>query len=317
MVSEQQIQEAAHEIKQGGLVAFPTETVYGLGANALNAKAVSGIFAMKQRPSFDPLIVHISRMEAIAQLVEANDERMLLLAKVFWPGPLTIVVPKSTLVPDIVTAGLTRVGIRMPANDIALRLIEAAAVPLAAPSANKFGKLSPTKAAHVRKQLPYLKFILDGGSTTVGLESTVVSIENDGFRILRHGAITADELRKYLPESSEKDTQVLKVAAPGMMLSHYSPEKPIYILGEHALPSDISNAAFLSVSGNVPGNFAYTEMLSNTADAAEVAVNLFGALHRMEENDCSFIVTEAIAEKGIGLAVMDRLRKAAYRHHQH
>lgn len=315
MVSEQQILEAANEIRRGGLVAFPTETVYGLGANALNAKAVSGIFAMKERPSFDPLIVHISRLESIHQLVEEFDERMLRLAEAFWPGPLTMVVPKSNLVPDIVTAGLSRVGIRMPANDIALRLIEASAVPVAAPSANKFGKLSPTKASHVKKQLPDLKYILDGGNTSIGVESTVVSIENDGFRILRHGAVTADELRKYLPESSEKETQVLKITAPGMMLSHYSPEKPVYILGEHPIPKDTSKAAFLTAGGKVPANYACFEVLSSNFDASEVAVNLFGALHRMEESDCEFIVAEPISETGIGIAVMDRLRKAAYRHH--
>ncbi len=163
MVSQKQIQSAAQIIKSGGLVAFPTETVYGLGANALNSNAVARIFIEKERPSFDPLIVHISSIKEIARLTKHHDTRVDLLANMFWPGPLTIVLPKSNLVPDIVTSGLQTVGIRVPNNKIALDLIKASGCPIAAPSANKFGRISPTTAAHVRKQLPSIEFILDGG----------------------------------------------------------------------------------------------------------------------------------------------------------
>lgn len=312
-VTEKQIKEAAEIIRNGGLVAFPTETVYGLGSNALDAKAVAGIFAAKERPSFDPLIVHICKTEDISRLSLDEDTRVYALAQHFWPGPLTIVVPKSILVPDIVTSGLPSVGLRMPANEIALKLIETAGCPIAAPSANKFGKLSPTTAEHVRKQLPELECILDGGNTIVGVESTVITLESDGFRILRHGAITAEDLAKIIPHSKMPETTTIAATSPGMMKSHYSPEKPVYIVGEHLIPSDKSNAGLLSfISKNIAG-YKRIEYLSKNENLQEAAVNLFGALHRLEESDVDFIVSETVPEIGIGIAIMDRLRKAAYR----
>jgi L-threonylcarbamoyladenylate synthase len=313
MVTQKQIKDAAEIIRNGGLVAFPTETVYGLGANALDAKAVAKIFAAKKRPSFDPLIVHICKTDDINELSLDFDPRVFALAAEFWPGPLTIVVPKSILVPDIVTSGLPSVGLRMPANEIALKLIEAAGFPIAAPSANKFGKLSPTTAEHVRKQLPELECILDGGNTIVGVESTVITLESDGFRILRHGAVTAEDLAKIIPQSKMPESTILAAAAPGMMKSHYSPEKPFYILGEHSIPTDKSNAGLLSFTGENLFEYKRVEYLSKNENLQEAAVNLFGALHRLEESDVEFIVSEAVPENGIGIAIMDRLRKAAYR----
>ena len=171
------ISEAAQIIKDGGLVAFPTETVYGLGANALNPFAVAKIFEAKERPSFDPLIVHIASFDDLNILSKGINENVIRLAKHFWPGPLTIVLPKSSVVPDIVTSGLNTVGIRMPDNPIALELIKQAGCPIAAPSANKFGLLSPVNAKHVRKQLPGIGYVLDGGNTRVGIESTIIAID--------------------------------------------------------------------------------------------------------------------------------------------
>ncbi|MDP2237501.1 MAG: L-threonylcarbamoyladenylate synthase [Bacteroidales bacterium] len=313
MVTEKQILDAAEIIRNGGLVAFPTETVYGLGANALDAKAVTSIFATKERPSFDPLIVHICKTEDIRRLSLEEDARVYTLAHHFWPGPLTIVVPKSSLVPEIVTSGLSSVGLRMPDNEIALKLIDLAGCPIAAPSANKFGKLSPTTAEHVRKQLPELGCILDGGNTSVGVESTVITLETDGFVILRHGAITAKDLVKYVPQSKKKDIFVLAAASPGMMKSHYSPEKPVYIIGEHEIPSDKSEAGLLSFGATSNDEYKKVEFLSANQNLQEAAVNLFGALHKLEESDVGFIVSEAVPETGIGIAIMDRLRKAAYR----
>ncbi|PKP53201.1 MAG: threonylcarbamoyl-AMP synthase [Bacteroidetes bacterium HGW-Bacteroidetes-1] len=315
MVTQKDIEEAAKIIRNGGLVAFPTETVYGLGANAYDANAVAKIFIAKQRPSFDPLIVHICHNEDIGKLSLNEDERVYKLAKNFWPGPLTIVVPKSNIIPDIVTSGLESVGLRMPDNDIALRLIDAAGCPIAAPSANKFGKLSPTSAEHVRKQLPELSCILDSGRTIVGVESTVITLETDGFRILRPGAITSDHLSKVLPMSGKLSEDILISASPGLMKSHYSPEKPVYILGEHDIPQELSNAAFLSFNGSAPEDYKTIAYLSHSGNLQQAAVNLFGALHWLEESDIDFIVSEAIPEQGIGIAIMDRLRKAAYRFH--
>ncbi|MFO8021923.1 MAG: L-threonylcarbamoyladenylate synthase, partial [Perlabentimonas sp.] len=167
---------AAKYIQEGNLVAFPTETVYGLGANALNPLAVAKIFELKERPSFDPLIIHIANLHQLEKLVLTQDERVYKLAEKFWPGPLTMVLPKSNIVPDIVTSGLSTVGIRMPNNDIALELISKSGCPVAAPSANKFGRISPTTPAHVKKQLPNVDYILDGDKTTVGIESTIIKL---------------------------------------------------------------------------------------------------------------------------------------------
>jgi len=317
MVSEQQIKEAAAILQSGGLVAFPTETVYGLGANALNPDAVARIFIEKERPSFDPLIVHISQLEDLSVLCLNVDERIYKLAEQFWPGPLTIVVPKSHLVPDIVTSGLPTVGIRMPRNEIALQLIKAAGFPIAAPSANKFGRISPTTAHHVKKQLPDVKCVLDGGNCSVGIESTVISLTSQGFKILREGIITRDEISKVIPYSDVNDNESVPLASPGLLKSHYSPLKPIYILGKSdPVNLDYKNAGFISFSGLVPGEFKRVEYLSKKSDLKEAAVNLFDVLHRMEDSEVDFIVAEPVPERGIGLAIMDRMRKAAYQYIQ-
>ena len=227
------ISEAAQIIKNGGLVAFPTETVYGLGANALNPFAVAKIFELKERPSFDPLIVHIASFEDLHILSTGICENVMRLAKHFWPGPLTIVLPKSSIVPDIVTSGLDTVGIRMPNNSIALELIKQSNCPIAAPSANKFGQLSPVNAHHVKKQLPNVDYVLDGGNTSVGIESTIVSIEGDTCRLLRPGFITLEDIENALPDIFIfNSTRPEKLVSPGLLKSHYSPKKPLYILNE-------------------------------------------------------------------------------------
>jgi len=313
MLSQAQIDEAARLIREGKLVAFPTETVYGLGANALNPEAVANIFIEKERPSFDPLIVHICKTEDLEMLCEKIDERVLALAAKFWPGPLTIVLPRSNLVPDIVSSGLPTVAVRMPNNEIALKLIAAAQCPIAAPSANKFGKLSPTKAEHVIKQFPMLPCILDGGETSVGIESTVIAVESDGFKILRPGVITQQEIETVLPYSTSPVNNDPFFASPGLMKSHYSPSKPLYLEGNYQPMADISNAGYISFTGvNIDG-YKRVEYLSHTGNLAEAATNLFRILHTLEESDVEFIVAEQIPQQGIGLAIMDRLKKAAYR----
>lgn len=314
MISKQEIKHAAEIIRQGGLVAFPTETVYGLGANALNPNAVAKIFETKERPSFDPLIVHIASLDNLQTLTNNADERVYTLAEKFWPGPLTIVLPKSRIVPDIITSGLDTVGIRMPNNSIALDLIKYAECPIAAPSANKFGRISPTRAEHVKKQLPGIDYILDGGSTSVGIESTVITIHQDGFVILRQGIITKEELETVLPNSelSAKKNEI--ISSPGHIKSHYSPNKPLYILGENSKELKTKNAAFLSFGTKPSSEFKLVEYLSSSANLHEAAVNLFEKLHFLEDSDIDFIIVEPVPERGIGIAIMDRLRKAAYRY---
>jgi len=307
-----EIRKAADIIKAGGLVAMPTETVYGLGANALNPIAVARVFELKQRPSFDPLIVHIADINDLNTLAVDLDERVYRLAEKFWPGPLTMVLPKSDLVPEIVTSGLSTVGIRMPANDIALSLIRSAECPIAAPSANKFGNISPTTAEHVRKQLPGVDYILDGGSTNIGIESTIMRLTDIGFQILRQGVITREEIESFMPYDPQ--TRMDKLSSPGQFKSHYSPRKPFLI----ADPASLSvapkpTAGLISFSGALEDGFGRVIRLSQTSDLKEYAAGLFGAMHSFEDDpDISVIFAEPVSETGIGVAIMDRLRKAEF-----
>ncbi len=314
-MEQNNIAKAAQIIKEGGVVAFPTETVYGLGANALNPMAVAKIFALKERPTFDPLIVHIASVDDIARLAINVPDAALHLARVFWPGPLTIVLPKSSLVPDLVTSGLATVGLRMPQNDIALNLIKTSGCPIAAPSANKFGKLSPTSAAHVKKQLPNVDYILDGGSTHVGIESTVVGIEGTVCTFLRPGLISQADIEKALPGLfTFKTHSSHKLVAPGLLDSHYSPHKPLYIINKATV--------ILPKSGVIAHNQqrAYADALktvytSNCDNMIEVAANLFAAMHQLEDDALiDNIYIEPVEENGLGLAIMDRVNKAAFQY---
>jgi L-threonylcarbamoyladenylate synthase len=310
-----EISHAAQLLRSGKVVAFPTETVYGLGANALDAMAVAKIFELKERPSFDPLIVHIADVEDLKLLTIGNDKRIQLLAERFWPGPLTLILPKSDRVPDIVTSGLETVGIRMPSHPIALQLIREAGCPVAAPSANKFGQLSPTLATHVAKQLPNVDFIVDGGPSEVGIESTIISLNDMGFEILRHGVITREEIEEIIPFHALPEEEKTNIVSPGMLKSHYSPVKPLYILGEErAAPTDRRQVGVLSYTGEDCEGYAAVEILSKTGDLKTCAVNLFAAIHRLEEADIEYIVAQPVPETGVGIAVMDKLRKAAYQY---
>ncbi len=313
MTKKNHIKKAAKIIQDGGLVAFPTETVYGLGANALNPDAVIKIFEAKQRPSFDPLIVHICDIKDIDRLCLNVDERVYKLAKRFWPGPLTIILPKKDIVPDIVTSGLSTVAIRMPAHDVALQLIDKAGCPIAAPSANKFGKLSPTKAEHVMKQLSDVDLIIDGGKTTVGIESTVISLSPAGFKILRPGVITEEEIEFIIPRDNSIKINDGSLVSPGLLKSHYSPIKPLSIFKDDDYYPDSKKIGYLAFQkSNLTLNYSTVEILSEKGDLKEAAVNLFGALHRLEDSDVDMIVADPVPEVGVGVAIMDRLRKASY-----
>lgn len=307
------IDYAASIIANGGVVAFPTETVYGLGANALNPNAVARVFALKERPSFDPLIVHISSLQSLSTLTPSTDPRIFALAERFWPGPLTIVVPKSAIVPGIVTSDLETVGIRMPNHPVALELIAKSGCAIAAPSANKFGRVSPTRAEHVLKQLPDVDYILDGGKTAVGIESTVVTIDDEGFIILRHGAITHSHLAQIIkPSGAQMPKKGL--ASPGLLKSHYSPSKPLYILGETDKKIDFSKAGYIAFGKKPEGEYKQLEYLSESSDLVEAAAHLFEKIHALEDSDVECIVVDSVPETGVGIAIMDRLRKAAFRY---
>lgn len=302
---------AAKYIQEGNLVAFPTETVYGLGANALNPLAVAKIFELKERPSFDPLIIHIANLHQLEKLVLTQDERVYKLAEKFWPGPLTMVLPKSNIVPDIVTSGLSTVGIRMPNNDIALELISKSGCPVAAPSANKFGRISPTTAAHVKKQLPNVDYILDGGKTTVGIESTIIKLTDYGFQILRNGVITQEELEAIIPY--DKNSIIEKASAPGMLKSHYSPRKKLLIADKDLSNINKLRAGLISFTGELEKGFCKVIRVSERDDLKDYAVNMFEAMHSFEDDtDIETIIAEPVSEKGIGKAIMDRLRKAEF-----
>ena len=308
---------AAEAIREGKLVSFPTETVYGLGADAFNPEAVARIFQEKERPSFDPLIVHISDIAQLYKLSRSVSSVVLRLAEHFWPGPLTMVLPKQPEVHDIVTSGLDTVAVRMPNHPRALQLRALSGTVIAAPSANKFGQLSPTHHRHVTKQLKGVDYVIQGGYTSVGIESSVVSVEEGRIQILRPGAVTAADIRAVLPEIEVVDfTKPVEdyLPSPGLLDSHYSPKKPLYItnsIGQFA-GERFGYIAF-SGDGAVEGP-AVVRVLSKRGNYAEAATNLFGALHDMEESDVDFIVAEPIKEEGIGIAIMDRLKKAAFKY---
>jgi L-threonylcarbamoyladenylate synthase len=311
------IEFAAKSIAEGNLVAFPTETVYGLGADAFNPFAVARIFEVKQRPTFDPLIVHISEMDQINDLYDINIDNMVYaLAQAFWPGPLTIVHQKSTRVPDIVTAGLNTVAVRMPSHPIALELIRLAKTPIAAPSANRFGQLSPTRPEHVQKQLTDIAYLLENKSEMVGVESTVVSIKNGKCTLLRPGAISLTDIQKIVPCTAiSKDSMQDKLHAPGLLKSHYSPNKPLYILEGDINTLALNSGLILHEKLTSTTNASLVICTSETLNSTEIAANLFTALHTMEDDaTVSQIFIESVEETGLGVAIMDRIRKACYRY---
>ena len=313
--NNESILKAAGLIKQGGLVAFPTETVYGLGADGLNPLAVAKIFEAKKRPTFNPLILHIAEKESLHSLVNYDDSRVESLISKFWPGPLTLVLPKKEIVPEIVTAGNPTVAVRMPAHKIALELISLSGTPIAAPSANRFGHLSPTTAKHVQKYLgDKVDMILDGGKCSVGVESTIVQYHEGNFYLLRHGGLAKEEIEKEIGEVKSGKIDISKPNSPGQLPFHYSPNTPLYFYNETFLTpgKKIGIISFKEMKNDFP--YTSQKILSQEADLREAASNLFICLHEMEKEDLELILIEPVEEKGLGRAIMDRLRKATFRH---
>lgn len=306
------IKQGAELIKKGSLVAFPTETVYGLGANALSAEAVAGIFEAKKRPFFDPLICHVSDMEMLASIVKEMPKSIIPLIEKFWPGPLTVVLPKADIIPDIVTAGLDTVAVRMPSHPIALSLIKQSGVPIAAPSANPFGYLSPTTAEHVKDGLKNnVDLIIDGGKCSVGVESTIIRIGNDGNYLLRPGGIPLEEIES-LTGPLLRPEKVDIPDAPGLLPSHYSPHSKVIIVEEGEQIPDEANICLLSFQKKrTLQNVLNQLVLSEKGSEREAAANLFTYLHMLDDCKPDIIYAERVPEIGLGLAVMNRLRKAA------
>jgi len=298
------IYEAAEILRSGGLVAFPTETVYGLGANALDASAVGKIYEVKGRPTTSPLIVHASSLEMARGLVSEWPPEAQGLATRWWPGPLTLVLPKSHLIPDIVTAGLPTVGVRVPAHPVALELIETAKLPLAAPSANRFMDLSPTTAAHVRAAFADTIPVLDGGPTRVGIESTVVSIVGGKLTLLRPGMIALDEIETVLAAPDQFGDG--PHPSPGMHARHYSPRTPLFLVSTPAgLPDRRGAYLWWNTSGLT------SRSIRMPADAAAYAQKLYSVLHILDAENWPWIAVEAPPDNAAWSAIADRLKRAA------
>jgi L-threonylcarbamoyladenylate synthase len=304
------LERAAQIIRGGGLVAFPTETVYGLGASALNAMAVAKIFEVKQRPSFDPLIVHVSDRNMLQTVVQEIPEVAERLMERFWPGPLTLVLAKSDLVPGIVTSGLPTVAVRLPSHPVALGLIGRAGVPVAAPSANPFGYLSPTRAEHVERMLgERVDLILDGGRSEHGLESTIVLLAEKPV-VLRYGAVAVEELEKVLGSLELQVGESERPLVPGQLPQHYAPRTPIQIAFPESVPAGLRKRAGCLAFQRVPKGFKVVKVLSPTGDLREAAAHLFEALHQLDRLGLEVIYAEPMPEEGLGRAIMDRLRRA-------
>lgn len=332
------VARAAEILRNGGLVAFGTETVYGLGANALDERAVAGVFEAKNRPHFDPLIVHIANMEWLGRLAEQLSPQAERLADAFWPGPLTMVLPKKSIVPDLVTSGLPTVAVRMPSHPLARKLLEAVDLPIAAPSANPFGQISPTTAQHVLDQLgDRIDLILDGGPCDVGVESTVVLMAEDRPCILRHGGVTQEQLEQvigpldvYRSAGEETDNSeehsigtTTAAVAPGMLSQHYSPGTPLALADEAAeqlLPGrrvGLLQFSQLPVDSPRRAHFrdaaAVIEILTDDGDLRTAAAGFFAALRRLDSQQLDLILAEPFPDAGLGRALNDRLIRACHR----
>ncbi len=307
LVDAKKIDKAAALLQQGRLVAFPTETVYGLGGNALMDDAVAAIYDAKGRPSFNPLIVHVPNISDAQRYVHFNDKAQRL-AKAFWPGPLTLVLPRQQdcMLSLLVSAGLDSVAMRVPDHDVALKLLHASGVPLAAPSANRSGRISPTEAGHVCEELQgRVDMVVDGGPCVVGVESTVVDVTEVMPVILRHGAITKEMLESVIGQIGMASVGGL-IKSPGMLEKHYAPDAPLR-LNADMVSADEGLLAF----GAPLAGAVLTHNLSDTCDLKEAAANLFRMLRMLDSSGAKKIAVMPIPEEGLGVAINDRLKRAA------
>lgn len=309
------IQQAISELENGNTVAIPTETVYGLAANALNGTAVAKIFAAKNRPFFDPLIIHVASFNESCKYVSDFPKRLQALANAFWPGPLTLLLDKKESIPDIVTSGLYKVAVRVPAHALTQQLLSKISFPLAAPSANPFGYVSPTTAAHVFEQLQgKIPYILNGGACSVGVESTIVGEENNEIIIYRLGGITIEAIEKIVGKVKLNINSSSNPASPGSLAVHYAPKKKTIIANIQEYIQDNKNLRIGVISFNQlyqANNVLCCEVLSSKADLNEAAQHLFAALRNMDKQNIDIIVAELFPDEGLGKAINDRLRRAS------
>jgi L-threonylcarbamoyladenylate synthase len=316
---------AARIIRKGGLVAFPTETVYGLGANALDANAVRKIFKAKNRPADNPLIVHINKVQQLEQIAIHVPRRIQTIAEKVWPGPVTFLLYKSDTVPDVVCGNTGKIAVRMPAHPIALALIERSGVPIAAPSANTSTKPSPTNARHVMSDLGgKIDLVLDGGDTFFGVESTIIDSTSSPYTLLRPGAYSLEELRKYFGKIRVprivREARESKVAiVPGMKYRHYAPRKPLYMVSHSFLDKSpdlcrdprVAIICSQELSKKLGMSNPHIIVLGSEMDLYEIARNLFSSFRKLDSLRVKFGLIQTFEEKGIGLAIMNRIKKAS------
>jgi len=332
--SDENLRKAGAAIAAGKLVVIPTETVYGLGADAFNPDAVARVFEAKRRPAFDPLIIHISRLDDIERIATSFPPKARLLAEALWPGPLTMILPKRPEVPDIVTSGLDTAAVRFPVHPVARKIIEYSGTVVAAPSANPFGYISPTTAQHVAKTLgDRVDFIVDGGPCAVGVESTVIDMTRDIPAVLRPGGMPLERIRDIIGEVLIPGKKGGLIASPGQLKSHYAPRATLYLHPWNSLPNalrqalpggvaadpsaapmamaaivfDASRASILAESGL----FGRIDVLSERGDMREAASRLFALLHELDAGGFGIIHAERVPEEGLGRAINDRLYRAS------
>lgn len=309
------IQRAARLLTQGNLVAIPTETVYGLAGNAFNLSAVAKIFEVKNRPSFDPLIVHTYSQEQVETFVEHFPPKARKLAKAFWPGPLTLLLPKKDLIPDLVTSGMDTVAIRIPNQPLTLSILQKLDFPLVAPSANPFGYVSPTSAQHVDDQLgEKIEYILDGGVCQIGIESTILGFDDDIPVIHRLGGLSREEIESVIGQVAVRPHSSSNPKAPGMLKSHYSPGKKLILGDLQELLGAYGHLKCGVITFNKKVNAVdddHQYVLAENGDVTNAAKNLFAALREMDKKNIDIILAEPVPNHGLGPAINDRLKRAA------
>jgi L-threonylcarbamoyladenylate synthase len=308
------ISKAKQLLENGEVVGIPTETVYGLAGNALNEDAILKIYSVKNRPKFDPLIAHTNSLDKIEGLVKEIPSKAYELTNAFWPGPLTILLNKKSSVPDLLTSGLDRVAVRIPDHPLTLELLSALEFPLAAPSANPFGYVSPTSAQHVEDQLgDKIPYILDGGPCHIGLESTIVGFDGDDVVVYRLGGTKVEAIEEIVGKVKIQVNESSNPAAPGMLKSHYSPGRKMIIgdISENLKELNPETTGILSFMATYDIPVKNQVVLSPTGDLDEAARNIFSALRKMDQPNIEVILTEFLPQEGLGKAINDRLRRAA------
>jgi L-threonylcarbamoyladenylate synthase len=308
--------KAIEVLMAGDLVGLPTETVYGLAGNAYNIEAITKIFTVKNRPTFDPLIVHTSSMERVQEFVREIPEQAHLLARHFMPGPLTLLLPKKEIISDLVTSGLGTVAVRIPNHPLALELLQNLDFPLAAPSANPFGYISPTSANHVDNQLgDKIKYIINGGECKVGIESSIIGFFDGEIVVLRKGGLAIEEIESIVGKVRIEENSTSNPKAPGMLKSHYAPHTRLLMIGDWLLLEEdkrkIGYLGFDKLHAHIP--FENQLLLSTSGDLSEAAKNLFSYLRLLDARGFDKIYTELLPEIGLGRAINDRIKRATTR----